>query len=64
MAGRGAYKHLLCLAQTNGIPHRRADEVIGPGGPTDVGGKGPRGFSLGMSQRLAPPRLCWGTRRS
>src|SRR3954451_23037405 len=27
--GRTAYNHLLCLAQSNGIPNRRVDEVLG-----------------------------------
>jgi hypothetical protein len=36
--GRSAYKHLLCLAQTNGIPRSRVDEVIGLVGLEDVAG--------------------------
>jgi ABC-2 type transport system ATP-binding protein len=50
--GRSAYKHLLCLAQTNGIARSRVDEVIGIVGLEDVAGKRSKGFSLGMSQRL------------
>jgi len=50
--GRSARNHLLCLAQTNGIPRRRVDEVLGVVGLSDVAGKRSRGFSLGMSQRL------------
>jgi ABC-2 type transport system ATP-binding protein len=50
--GRSASKHLLCLAQTNGIPRRRVDDVLGLVGLADVAGKRSRGFSLGMSQRL------------
>jgi ABC-2 type transport system ATP-binding protein len=50
--GRSAYRHLLCLAQTNGIPRKRVDEVIGLVGLEDVAGKRSKGFSLGMSQRL------------
>jgi len=50
--GRSAYNHLLCLAQTNGIPRRRVGEVIGIVGLEDVAGKRSKGFSLGMSQRL------------
>jgi ABC-2 type transport system ATP-binding protein len=50
--GRSAYKHLLCLAETNGIPRRRVDEVIGIVGLEGVAGKRSKGFSLGMSQRL------------
>jgi ABC-2 type transport system ATP-binding protein len=50
--GRSARNHLLCLAQTNGIPRRRVDEVLGVVGLSDVAGKRSKGFSLGMSQRL------------
>jgi ABC-2 type transport system ATP-binding protein len=50
--GRSAYRHLLCLAQTNDIPRKRVDEVIGIVGLEDVAGKRAGGFSLGMSQRL------------
>lgn len=50
--GRSARNHLRCLAQTNGIPDRRADEVLGLVGLSGVAGKRSRGFSLGMSQRL------------
>jgi len=50
--GRSAYNHLLCLAQTNDIPRRRVDEVLGIVGLAGVAGKRSRGYSLGMSQRL------------
>jgi ABC-2 type transport system ATP-binding protein len=50
--GRSACNHLLCLAQTNDIPRRRVDEVLGMVGLTDVARKRSKGFSLGMSQRL------------
>jgi ABC-2 type transport system ATP-binding protein len=50
--GRSARNHLLCLAQTNDIPPRRVDEVLGVVGLSDVAGKRSKGFSLGMSQRL------------
>ena len=50
--GRSARSHLLCLAQTNRIPVRRVDEVLGIVGLSDVAGKRSKGFSLGMSQRL------------
>ena len=36
--GRSAYSHLLCLAQTNGIPRGRVDEVIGIVGLEGVAG--------------------------
>jgi ABC-2 type transport system ATP-binding protein len=50
--GRSAYNHLLCLAQSNGIPGRRVDEVIGIVGLETVAHKRLGGFSLGMGQRL------------
>ncbi|MDL4771073.1 ABC transporter ATP-binding protein [Actinomadura xylanilytica] len=50
--GRSAYNHLLCLAQSNGIPRRRVDEVIALVGLQTVAKKPSRGFSLGMGQRL------------
>ena len=50
--GRTARNHLLALAQTNGIPGRRVDEVLALVGLTDVAGQRTKGFSLGMRQRL------------
>jgi ABC-2 type transport system ATP-binding protein len=50
--GRSAYSHLLCLAQTNGLPKRRVREVLELVGLSDVAKKRSKGFSLGMSQRL------------
>jgi ABC-2 type transport system ATP-binding protein len=50
--GRSAYNHLLCLAQTNGLPRRRVGEVLDLVGLTQVAGKRSKGFSLGMGQRL------------
>ncbi|UNZ17272.1 ATP-binding cassette domain-containing protein [Streptomyces sp. 891-h] len=50
--GRRAYDHLLCLAQSNGIPERRVGEVLEMVGLQDVARKRPKGFSLGMGQRL------------
>ena len=50
--GRSARSHLLCLAQTNGIPAGRVEEVLGIVGLSDVAGKRSKNFSLGMSQRL------------
>ena len=50
--GRSAYNHLLCLAQTNGLPKRRVDEVLEMVGLSAVARKRAGGFSLGMSQRL------------
>lgn len=50
--GRTARAHLLSLAQSNGLPRRRVDEVLELTGMSDVAGKRIKGFSLGMSQRL------------
>jgi ABC-2 type transport system ATP-binding protein len=50
--GRSAYNHLLCLAQTNGLPRRRVGEVLELVGLASVAGKRSKGFSLGMGQRL------------
>ncbi|GHE09883.1 ABC transporter ATP-binding protein [Streptomyces alanosinicus] len=50
--GRSAYNHLLCLAQSNGIPKRRVAEVLDTVGLTAVARKKAKGFSLGMGQRL------------
>ncbi|MGI5458044.1 ABC transporter ATP-binding protein [Streptomyces sp. CA-249302] len=50
--GRSAYNHLLCLAQSNGIPKSRVAEVLDTVGLTAVAKKKAKGFSLGMGQRL------------
>jgi ABC-2 type transport system ATP-binding protein len=50
--GRTAYAHLLVLAQSNGIPRYRVDEVIDLVGLHAVADQRVRGFSLGMGQRL------------
>ena len=50
--GRSAYHHLLCLAQTNGLPRTRVGEVLELVGLTEVATKRSKGFSLGMGQRL------------
>jgi ABC-2 type transport system ATP-binding protein len=50
--GRTARTHLRALAQSNGIPRRRVDEVLEMTGLSAVAKKRIRGFSLGMSQRL------------
>jgi ABC-2 type transport system ATP-binding protein len=49
---RTARKHLLYLAQTNGLPRARVDEVLDLVGLTDAADRTAGGFSLGMSQRL------------
>ncbi|NYV74660.1 ATP-binding cassette domain-containing protein [Streptomyces sp. UH6] len=50
--GRSAYHHLLCLAQSNGLPERRVHEVLDVVGLTTVAKKKAKGFSMGMGQRL------------
>ncbi|CAL9452281.1 ABC transporter ATP-binding protein [Streptomyces sp. ICN988] len=50
--GRSAYNHLLCLAQSNGIPAKRVREVLDTVGLSAVARKKTKGFSLGMGQRL------------
>jgi ABC-2 type transport system ATP-binding protein len=50
--GRSARNHLLFLAQTQGLPTRRVDEVLDLVGLRDVARKRVRGYSLGMSQRV------------
>ncbi|MFF8317866.1 ABC transporter ATP-binding protein [Streptomyces bobili] len=50
--GRSAFNHLLCLAQSNGIPAGRVHEVLETVGLTSVARKKAKGFSLGMGQRL------------
>ena len=50
--GRSAYNHLLCLAQTNGLPTGRVGEVLELVGLSEVARKRSKGFSLGMAQRL------------
>ena len=57
--GRSAYRHLHCLARSNGIPRRRVDEVIGLVGLEEVKKKRAKGFSLGMGQRLDPEGIRW-----
>ncbi len=49
---RSAANHLKWLAQSNGLPASRVEEVLGLVGLTDVAGKKAGGFSLGMGQRL------------
>ncbi len=49
---RSAANHLRWIAQSNGIPGSRVDEVLDLVGLSDVAGKKAGGFSLGMGQRL------------
>ncbi|WUV58526.1 ATP-binding cassette domain-containing protein [Amycolatopsis sp. NBC_01480] len=50
--GRSARSHLRWLAATNGLPERRADEVLQLVGLDSVAKKRAGEFSLGMLQRL------------
>ena len=50
--GRSARNHLLYLAQTQGLPPHRVDEVLDLVGLRPVARKRAGGFSLGMMQRL------------
>jgi ABC-2 type transport system ATP-binding protein len=49
---RSARGHLLAMAQSNGIPRSRVEEVLGLVGLDTVAGRRGGGFSLGMRQRL------------
>src|SRR6202167_4834965 len=57
--GRSARNHLLFLAQSQGLPRTRVDEVLDLVGLREVANQRAGSFSLGMSQRLgiaaAPP---------
>jgi len=50
--GRSARNHLLFLAQTQGLPRTRVDEVLDLVGLRDVANQRAGSFSLGMGQRL------------
>jgi ABC-2 type transport system ATP-binding protein len=50
--GRSARNHLLFLAQTQGLPSSRVDELLDLVGLREVAKKRAGGFSLGMGQRL------------
>jgi len=49
---RKARNHLRMLAAANAIPSRRVDEVLALVGLTEVAKARPKGFSMGMGQRL------------
>jgi ABC-2 type transport system ATP-binding protein len=51
-SGRSAYNHLLFLAQTQGLPRSRVDEVLDLVGLREVARKRTGGYSLGMGQRV------------
>src|SRR5579875_2673032 len=50
--GRSARNHLRFLAQTQGLPARRVEEMLDLVGLREVADKRAGSFSLGMSQRL------------
>ncbi len=50
--GRSAYDHLLFLAQSQGLPRSRVDQVLALVGLTEAAHKRTGGYSLGMSQRV------------
>jgi ABC-2 type transport system ATP-binding protein len=50
--GRSAYNHLLFLAQTQGLPRSRVDQVLEMVGLREVARKRTGGYSLGMGQRV------------
>lgn len=49
---RKARNHLRMLAAANAIPRSRVDEVLAQVGLTEVAKAKPKGFSMGMGQRL------------
>jgi ABC-2 type transport system ATP-binding protein len=51
-SGRSAYNHLLFLAQTQGLPRSRVDQVLELVGLREVARKRTGGYSLGMGQRV------------
>jgi ABC-2 type transport system ATP-binding protein len=50
--GRSAYNHLLFLAQSQGLPRSRVDQVLALVGLTEAAHKRTGAYSLGMSQRV------------
>ncbi len=50
--GRSAYNHLLFLAETQGLPRARVDQVLDLVGLRPVARKRTGSYSLGMSQRV------------
>ena len=62
-SGRSAYNHLLVLAQTQGLPRSRVDEVLALVGLTEVARKRTGAYSLGMSQRVGVAAAMLGNPR-
>ncbi|GAA3044703.1 hypothetical protein GCM10020000_25420 [Streptomyces olivoverticillatus] len=63
--GRSAFNHLLCLAQSNGIPRARVREVLDTVGLTSVAKKSAsRASRSAWASAWASRRRCWATRRS
>jgi len=62
--GRSAYSHLLFLAQSQGLPRRRVDEVLSLVGLTPVAHKRTGTYSLGMSQRVGIAAAMLGNPRA
>ena len=60
---RTARNHLRMLAAANRIPTSRVDEVFDIVGLTEVKRKKPRGFSMGMAQRLGLAQALLGDPR-
>ena len=60
--GRRARDHLLCLAQSNGIPGSRVDEVLRIVGLEAWPGGGRRACRWAWASGSASPRRSWGTR--
>jgi ABC-2 type transport system ATP-binding protein len=58
--GRTARNHLLAIAQTQGIPSSRVDELIELAGLQEVARKRVGAFSLGMGQRLGVAQALLG----
>jgi len=52
LPGRTARDHLRMLAADARLPKSRIEEVLATVGLSEVAGKRPKGFSLGMAQRL------------
>ncbi|MEW9554773.1 ABC transporter ATP-binding protein [Nonomuraea sp. NPDC050783] len=50
--GRSARNHLLAIAQSNGLPASRVEQVLETVGLREVARRRVGGFSLGMAQRL------------